>query len=382
MSSKTPDRDAGIHGLPLWIKVVATISLLLFAAWALLIYFTYVERRNGSIAEARGFAESVNQMTLAMLTGTMVTGIAKDRPVFMDQIRNANQINDLKVYPYGPVVSRFGASPGNPSAEEKTVMASGKPYFAVNEDDRSLHAVFPILNSRNYLGKDCMTSCHEGTEGEVLGAVSMRVSLDKVQAELRSFTTWISLLALGLCVPLLGAVYFIVHRWVARPLGGEPAYATEVVQRIARGDLTVEIATRRNDDSSLLANMAQMQKNLRGMVVRIQQTLDAITTASSEIAAGNADLSSRTEEQASSLEETASSMEELTSTVKQNADNAHQANQLAAGASEVAVKGGQVVSEVVTTMSSINDSSKKIADIIGVIDGIAFQTNILALNAA
>src|SRR5665647_108948 len=123
-----------------------------------------------------------------------------------------------------------------------------------------------------------------------------------------------------------------------------------------------------------------MNESLKKIVGEVRAGTESITTGTQQIASGNADLSSRTEEQASSLEETASSMEELTSTVKQNAENAKQANQLAMGASTVAVKGGQVVSEVVTTMSSINESSKKIVDIIGVIDGIAFQTNILALN--
>jgi methyl-accepting chemotaxis protein len=125
-----------------------------------------------------------------------------------------------------------------------------------------------------------------------------------------------------------------------------------------------------------------MNDSLLGVVALVRHGTDAIATASSEIAAGNLDLSSRTEEQASSLEETASSMEELTSTVKQNADNARQANQLAKSAAEVAVRGGSIVSQVVDTMGTINASSKKIVDIIGVIDGIAFQTNILALNAA
>jgi methyl-accepting chemotaxis protein len=123
-------------------------------------------------------------------------------------------------------------------------------------------------------------------------------------------------------------------------------------------------------------------QQLTGIVRGIKASTDMISTASHEIAAGNEDLSSRTEQQASSLEETASSMEELTSTVLQNAENAKQANQLAAGASDVAVKGGEVIGQVVRTMSSINESSKKITDIISVIDGIAFQTNILALNAA
>src|SRR6185436_9886088 len=132
----------------------------------------------------------------------------------------------------------------------------------------------------------------------------------------------------------------------------------------------------------MTAAMAKMQQQLVTTVGRIRTASESIGTASAEIAAGNADLSHRTEEQASSLEETASSMEELTSTVKQSAENARQANQLAAGASAVAVKGGEVVGQVVSTMSGITEASHKIADIIAVIDGIAFQTNILALNAA
>ncbi len=174
----------------------------------------------------------------------------------------------------------------------------------------------------------------------------------------------------------------VVARLLARQLGGEPAYAADVVSRIATGDLTVDVDARSARPGSLLFSIKQMQDQLTGVVARIKESSDTIATASGEIAAGNQDLSSRTEEQASSLEQTAASMEELTSTVKQNADNARQANQLAVSASEVAVKGGDVVSSVVQTMGSINASSKKIVDIIGVIDGIAFQTNILALNAA
>ena len=178
------------------------------------------------------------------------------------------------------------------------------------------------------------------------------------------------------------AITFMLSRSIGQQLGGEPAHAAEIVRRIARGDLTAEIDISEVDDRSLLHAMKCMQDQLRQTVNLIQRSADAISSASNQIAAGNADLSQRTEEQASSLEETASSMEELTSTVKQNADNARQANQLAAGASSVAVKGGEVVGQVVHTMTSINESSKKIVDIISVIDGIAFQTNILALNAA
>ena len=156
-----------------------------------------------------------------------------------------------------------------------------------------------------------------------------------------------------------------------------------VLGALAKGDLTEKITNEYEGTFGQLKNDSNLTvERLTEIVGQIRESTESINTASKEIAQGNTDLSSRTEEQASSLEETASSMEELTSTVKQNAENAKQANQLAIGASEVAVKGGAVVGQVVTTMASINDASKKIADIISVIDGIAFQTNILALNAA
>ncbi len=170
-----------------------------------------------------------------------------------------------------------------------------------------------------------------------------------------------------------------MSRIIVRPLQA----AIKLAGRIAGGDLSSEIkVVGRDETAELLRALGDMNASLRSIVAEVRGGTDSISAASQQIASGNTDLSQRTEEQASSLEETASSMEELSSTVKQNAENARQANQLAIGASAVAVKGGQVVGEVVGTMSSINASSKKIVDIIGVIDGIAFQTNILALNAA
>jgi methyl-accepting chemotaxis protein len=159
--------------------------------------------------------------------------------------------------------------------------------------------------------------------------------------------------------------------------------ARVVAERVSEGDLTVPVTDSSRDEfSPLVAALARMQDSLARIVGDVRQGTDTMATASDQIASGNQDLSSRTEEQASSLEQTAASMEQLTSTVKQNADNARQANQLAASASEVAVRGGMAVSHVVDTMRAINGSSRKIVDIISVIDGIAFQTNILALNAA
>jgi len=188
------------------------------------------------------------------------------------------------------------------------------------------------------------------------------------------------IVVLALAAMGLGSVLaWFLTRSIVQPIDE----ALHIAETVAAGDLSQEFETRRGGDfGRLLRGMGKMEDALTDLVGRIRQSTDSIATASSQIASGNQDLSSRTEQQASSLQQTAASMEELTSTVKQNADNARQANQLAVSASEVAVRGGSVVNQVVDTMGSINSSSRKIVDIIGVIDGIAFQTNILALNAA
>lgn len=187
-------------------------------------------------------------------------------------------------------------------------------------------------------------------------------------------------IVLGMLVAALFGFFLI--RNIYRELGGEPEYAAHIVRSIAAGDLTMNVTLRQGDDCSLLAAMHTMQRNLTQTIGQIKHATQTINNASAAVASGSQDLSSRTEQQAGSLEETASSMEEMASTVKQNADNAREANQLAAAASETAQRGGAVVSQVVGTMDSINASARKIVDIIGVIDSIAFQTNILALNAA
>jgi methyl-accepting chemotaxis protein-1 (serine sensor receptor) len=178
---------------------------------------------------------------------------------------------------------------------------------------------------------------------------------------------------------LAGVVGAMLIRAIVPPLQRAVAFA----EAVAGGDLTQRIAATSGDEIGRLLNALKgMNQGLVSIVAQVRNGSESIASASGQIAAGNMDLSSRTEQQASSLEETASSMEELTSTVKQNADNAQQANGLAQSASEAALKGGAVVADVVKTMASIDASSRKIVDIIGVIDGIAFQTNILALNAA
>ncbi len=202
---------------------------------------------------------------------------------------------------------------------------------------------------------------------------------ESTKARAQQMTTLAVALAL-LAVAVSGVLCWLMQRTVAVELGGDPATARHALRRIADGDLTLEATG--TSSTGLMGELQRTQQRLRELVAQVQASTESINTASAEIATGNQDLSVRTEQTASNLQRTASSMEQLTGTVKQSADSARQATQLSASAAEVAQRGGTVVSQVICTMDEINASSKKIADIIGVIDSIAFQTNILALNAA
>ena len=207
------------------------------------------------------------------------------------------------------------------------------------------------------------------------------VYMDDIDSTFRNSVLNSGGVLLLVCIAL-SMIVAAVNKSLRHTIGGAPEYASQIAQQISDGDLRMEVQTHPSDHSSILFAMKSMQQQLAATIGEIRSTADSIALASVEIASGNTDLSERTESQASSLEETSASMEELTATVNQNVANAVQANELVQSASAVALQGGQVVSQVVQTMNTINSSATRIVDIISVIDGIAFQTNILALNAA
>ena len=248
---------------------------------------------------------------------------------------------------------------------------------AAGDDKDKLGAVLELEQEGK--GKQSMDSMR-ALLAEIGKAESILLAQRSVAAEsLQVQTKWM-LLGGGLLTALLAG---LVAFWLARNISGPLQLAIGLAKRVAQGDLTAQVMVASQDETGeLMQALKDMNASLLNIVGEVRSGTETIATASAQIASGNLDLSSRTEQQAGSLEETASSMEELTSTVQQNAESARQANGLVSSASEVATKGGAVVAQVITTMGSINASSRKIVDIIGVIDGIAFQTNILALNAA
>ena len=203
---------------------------------------------------------------------------------------------------------------------------------------------------------------------------------DAAAAVERTFWTLTALIVL--CALIGSTLGLGLVRSVMRRLGGEPAYAAQIAQEVAKGNLAVRVQRRDGDQTSVLANMDAMRANLAQLVSQVRRSSESIATGATQISAGNTDLSQRTEEQAANVEETAASMEEMNAAVKQNLESVQMAASLAGSASEAAARGGQVVGNVVSTMDAISASSRKIVDIIAVIDSIAFQTNILALNAA
>jgi methyl-accepting chemotaxis protein len=368
----------------IWIQLLTTIGVALLVVWTGVIIWQGHVTRQAALDQAADFSASMHDATMAGLTGMMVTGTVAQRDVFLDQVKHLGSIRDLRVLRGEAVIKLFGKGTAKddsqPDAMEQQVLQSGKEVVQVESDSKGeyLRAVRPTLASKNSLGKDC-TLCHLTPEGTVLGVVSMKVSLDKVNAGLAQQRINSILVALFTCIPVLILIYPFIRRTVTHPL----EYCVKVARGIARGDLTQQITVHSNNEMGQLQLALQdMNASLATMVRQVRMGTDTIYSASSDIARGNQDLSNRTEQQASSLEHTATSMAEVTSAVQKTDEHAHRANQLARDASEVATRGGQVVAGVIDTMASINDSSKHIVDIIAVIDGIAFQTNILALNAA
>jgi methyl-accepting chemotaxis protein len=312
--------------------------------------------------------------------------LAPDAAAIQAQVNKIKTLDDNYQRSAGPLDALFA---GPVTAEEKSALA------AIKETERRVQPLIGKvieLRSADKLPEASSLLAQQAAPAFVdwLASVNKLIDLEEkmsqdatagARALTSSFFTWMVVLC-AIAIAAGGASAWYIGRGLLRQLGGQPDYAANIVKSIAAGDLSVPIETAADDQGSLLFAMKGMRDSLVEIVAQVRAGTETIATASSEIAAGNGDLSARTERQAGTLEETASSMEELTGTVRQNADNARQANVLAESASEVAVRGGAVVAQVVETMASINESSKRIVDIIGVIDGIAFQTNILALNAA
>jgi methyl-accepting chemotaxis protein len=381
-----------ISNLKVWARLALGFSIVLVLMVALAIngvvnmatmqdnMTRIVERDNVKVRLVAGLRQSVMN---AIINGRNIALMNDAAEIDAENKRLAANRAEYKVV-FDKLTAMIGDDAAEKAALDKIVAARGASVDVVTkmtglvkagqreESNRVLLNELQPLQTRTIVAMDDMVRQLE----QQLNAAADRAAAAHQAARRETLLITLAALLLG------GAMAWLITRSLLRQLGGEPGYAAEIAGRIADGELDVNVALRDGDRGSLLFAMDTMRAKLADLVGHVREATHHIAHASSEIATGNADLSSRTEVQAGSLEETASTMEELTSTVKQNAGHAQTANALARTASDVAARGGDVVAQVVDTMGSINASSKKIVDIISVIDGIAFQTNILALNAA
>jgi methyl-accepting chemotaxis protein len=349
-------------------------------------------------------------LTSLAATNASVKTLYEDRVVAMGQLDqvvrlvNANQLTIAQALTDDP--SKFAAMMDEVDARVTKIGAYWSAYMAtyLTPDEKTLAEKFQASRTEFVMqglrpaiaairAQDVktgiallngpMATLYKPVQENINNLIQLQLDVSKKEYENSQHRYQMMLQACVIGVVLAVLFSTVVGIWLVRAITRPLNRAVEIAQAVAAGDLTQDIVPISGDETGILtAALKGMNDNLRRIVGQVRHGTETIATASAQIASGNLDLSSRTEEQASSLEETAAAMEEITSTVKQNADNARQANQLAGSASSIASDGGKAVDQVVATMTSINDSSRRIVDIISVIDGIAFQTNILALNAA
>ena len=345
---------------------------------------------SGAEDRARTIADGI----ISGLNTLMVTKAGEDevisdkhsREIFLDKMSKSEGVTGLHIIRAKSIEQEFGAGLPNEEAVDdidRQVVQTGRTEtrrLSQADGSAALRVVMPFIAGRNVRGTDCL-KCHDATEGAAIGAASVVIDIhrDLDAIHRTNAMMWICQALLQVFSAL--AIYLLTGR-LTRQLGAEPDDLAAVARRIAAGDLATNVSVRDGDTHSIMAAMQQMNHQLQAVIGRIRNASQEVLSASREIAAGNDDLSRRTERQAANLDQTSSSVAELNDAVSRNAEHAQKASSLAQSASGVASRGGDVVASAVERMSAIRDASHRISDIIGVIDGIAFQTNILALNAA
>ena len=383
--------------IPIWIRLTGAIWLMLVLAWGSMIIWETRVNREIAIEQAKTFASTVNEMTMAGLTGMMITGTVAQRDVFLDQIKELSAVHDLRVI-RGEAVSKLygeGSESKYPLDEiEQAVMASGQSVLKESEDGSLLRVVIPARASKNYLGKDCVV-CHQVSEGTVLGAVSMRISLDEVNRAVDRFRSQSIIFALLMSLPLLGFVYFFISRFVTRPLGHLKHSLSDLAQGGA--DLTRRIDTKGDDEIGQTASMFnRMLGTIAGLVKQVSASATAVTRSARGLAQNAAQLEERSALQSNRSQEAASAVNILVASIshiaesnevvreysqesqKRSEDGKNSLNMLIGEVNEVE----GAVRQMADTTAAFVESTNAITDMTREVREIAEQTNLLALNAA
>jgi methyl-accepting chemotaxis protein len=388
-----------MSNLKIWVRLTAAIWFVLVIVWSGMIVWQSQVNRETAIRQAQDFAQSIHEMTLAGLTGMMITGTISQREVFLDQIKQLSIIKDLHVARSEAVIKLFGADTKavrELDAIEKRVMQSAQPYVSVDADDRGafLRVVNPTRASKNYLGKDCI-ACHQVPEGTVLGVVSMKVSLDTVEQEVSSFRLKIGMAAAGVSLLLLFVIYFFTRRFVTQPL----EELKDGLKDIARGegDLTRRLSVRSNDEigqTALIFN--EMMENFCGLVRQVGTSAAEVSAKSRELSAAAMRVTAGSLLQNEKSRSATAAVENMVGSIEsisQSTEHVHQQSQDSLRRAEEGNRSlGQFQSEMQNVEQAVNLMSNSVNDFVRnteainkmtqEVKGIAEQTNLLALNAA
>ena len=387
------------NNLKIWLRLVIGIAVMLVIAFAGIIWWVTVQQQEMGIKQARDFSESVNQMTMAAMTGMMISGNIADRAVYLDQIQTTENVRALHLIRGEAVNKQFGpgkADDRKADPLEQQVLASGQPHFAVlpGAHGEILRAVIPTKARKDYLGKDCL-SCHDVPEGTVLGVVGMDISLKNINGAVREATLKVVTAALAMLVLVVGFVYLFVSRSVSAPLEHLSNSLAEIAE--GEGDLTRRLKVERQDEigtTSAIFN-AFMDK-LQSVVGDVKTSAEKVMVTAKQLAASSQELTRNSANQSEATAAMAAAIEEITVSIANVADNSSNAHEMASAAGSLSNEGATAVHGAVSEMNKISASvgdsrqlileleekSDQISHIVKVIKEIADQTNLLALNAA
>jgi methyl-accepting chemotaxis protein len=388
-----------IRNLKIWVRLVAGISLMLVLAWAGMIGWATMQQRETAIDQARDFSQSVHRMTMASLTGMMLTGTVAQRALYLDQVRQSEDVRELRVIRGEGVSKQYGpgeAAEGTADAVEQQVLQSAKPYFQVVEDKEgeSLRAVIPALAQKNYLGKDCLM-CHIVPEGTVLGAVSMRISLNKVNSTVREFSMQIIAVALVLMVPVILFIYWFINRSISLPLKQVSTSLCDIAE--GEGDLTRRLTVEGKDEISEISEVFNVfMDKLQSIIREVQESAKQVLVTTNQLAEVSAQVAANSQVQSSEAYSMAAQVEIMTYNIDGVASQAEEVQTVSTQSSELSVHGGEVIHNAASEMNKITEAvsessniiqdlgqqSDQISAIVSTIKEIADQTNLLALNAA
>ncbi|MBU1365944.1 MAG: methyl-accepting chemotaxis protein [Gammaproteobacteria bacterium] len=388
-----------IADLKIWIRLTAAIWVVLAIIWAGAIVWTTQVNRETAILQAQDFSKSIHEMTMAGLTGMMLTGTVGQREVFLDQIEQLSVIKDLIVARSDAVVKLYGPDTKSKrplDALEKEVMASGNPYMSVESANGSsfLHVINPTKASKNYLGKDCIL-CHQVPEGTVLGVVSMKVSLDSVEAQVSAFRLKIAGVAIAALGALLVLIYLITNHFVSKPLEAMRSGLADIAR--GEGDLTRRLPIKGNDEvgraaqvfNEMMENFNQLVRQVRDAASQVSARVAALSDSADRVTQSSHQQNEKSDQAASAVEQLVSSI----SSIAQSAEHVqHQSQESLSRANEgsrnlnVLLGEMNVVESAVKEMAeSVNNfvkNTEAITTMTREVKDIAEQTNLLALNAA